>query len=284
MVDDFSSLKDFDIQIKKPPKKKKLIQWFGGRKQKLIQKGSAAKKKGQNIWQHKGAAAKSVARGTIGTTQKMTAAGEKFGYALPAPFQIFTLAWKKISKALKTTLVLVFALVLLFLPIGIFWYAGWAVGASVMFLISLIYWIVISLFNGLAFIIVSAINGVATILMGSIVAMVDAIMGALGLGVWENGRYFLENALIKYSQIANVPSLYAVKEPAWESYMNNTIIGEVLKIFGISLDLSWFAAPFQSFYTGLAPEQAVVLGLVILAIPIVFLGYIYYKNRHLIAG
>ncbi len=283
MVDEFSSLKDFEKQMKKS-RKKKTIQWFGGKKKKLIQKGAAAKRKSKSIWRHKGAAVHGTIRSGEAAAKSLSEAGERWGYALPAPFKVFTLAWQKTSKALKTLTIIAFALALLFVPWGVFYYVGWSVGAAFMFLISLIYWAVISLFNAIAFVIVSFINGIATILMGSIVAMVDAVLGALGLGIWENGRYFLDNALIKYSQIANVPSLYHIVEPTWQSFMNDTIIGHILGWFKIEMNLSWMVAPFREFYAGVLPEQAVILGLVIISVPLVFLGYVYYKNRHHLSG
>lgn len=213
------------------------------------------------------------------------------GYSLPGPFQVWTLAWQKTTTAMKTLAVIVFALVLLFVPWGVFYYTGWAVGAGFMFLVSLIFWVFISLFNGIAYVLVSLINGITSIIMGALVGLVEAFLGWLKIGnlnpqtgvyEWDNGRYLLTHSLITYSQIADVPSLYHVITPTWQPFMNDTIIGHVLGLLGVSLDFSWLTSPFEDFYTNLPAEQAVVLGCFIIALPILFLAWVYYRNRHLL--
>jgi len=131
---------------------------------------------------------------------------------------------------------------------------------------------------------VSIINGIATIVMTMIVYVVEAVMSLLGITQWENGRYLLENSLINYDQIASVPSLYHIVSPEWQPWMNDTIIGHIIKMFGVSLDLSWITTPFREFYESLAPEQGVIIGMIVLLIPIVYLGIVYYKNRHYVSG
>jgi len=244
-------------------------------------------------WRRRSSAAKDQQRqyhlrGISGMVRKSAAAAENLGYALPGPFQVFTLAWQKTSRAVKTLSILVFAFILLFIPWGVFYYTGWAVGAAFMFLISLIYWVFISLFTGIAYVLVSFINGIATILLGSVVFMVESILGALGVfkggEQWTNGRYLMDNALIKHSQIANIPSLYTIVTPRWQPWMNDTIIGHLLKLFRVKADLSLISKPFREFYLSLSPEHAVVLGLVLILIPILFLIMVYYKNRHYLTG
>ena len=75
-----------------------------------------------------------------------------------SPLQIFALGWQEMGNKMKFLVGLVFALVILFVPIGVFFYAGWAVAVGFMFLISLIYWIFVNIFNGVAYVIISLIN------------------------------------------------------------------------------------------------------------------------------
>jgi len=259
----------YQFRLFKHPPRQSIIQWWKRRSDTVKQKQVKF-------------------RGISGMVRKSTAAAEELGYALPGPFQVFTLAWQKTSRAMKILFVLVFALILLFVPWGVFYYTGWAVGAAFMFLISLIYWVFISLFNGIAYIMVSVINGIATILLGSVVFMVESILKALGVlrewEQWSNGRYLMNNALIKHSQVANIPSLYTIVTPRWQPWMNDTIIGHLLKLFNVKADLSLISRPFREFYLSLSPEHAVVLGIVIILIPILFLAVVYYKNRHYLTG
>jgi hypothetical protein len=67
-----------------------------------------------------------------------------------SPIQIFQIAWAKMSTVMKLLVAIVFLFALLFVPIGVFYYAGWAVGAGFMFLVALIYWIFVNIFNGIA--------------------------------------------------------------------------------------------------------------------------------------
>ena len=220
---------------------------------------------------------------------------ESFGYALPGPFAVFTLAWKKMTKALKLLTVIVFALVIFFVPWGVFYYSGWAVAAAFMFLLSVIYWVFISLFNGIASVLVTLINGLVRMMMSAVIWAVEAITKFFvirgtppkivnGVQVppeyWVDGHALLENSMIQYDQIANVPSLMIVVTPGWKDWMNTTIIGKIIEWFGWNYDLSWLTSPFKEVYEGLPAEQALVLGLLIILVPIVFLVWVYYRNRH----
>ena len=278
---------------KKPTLWGKTKNWFG-------KKSSSAKDKGKIAWRNKGKAINT----SIAATKRAGKTAANFGYSLPGPFQVWTLAWQKTTKALKWLTLIVFALVLFFVPIGVFWYTGWAVGAAFMFLVSLIYWVFTNLFNGIAYVIVSFINGIVTLLMNVIIWMVESVLGLfmnhnaepkhipnpdpaadnwiyVDPNYWTEGHQLLHGSLIKYNQIANVPSLMLVSSPGWESWMNEPIFSKLFNIFGISLDLSWLAAPIREFYSNLAPAQAVAVGLCIIAIPIVFLIVVYWRNRHL---
>jgi hypothetical protein len=281
MSSGYDDLKEMDsrFRMKSSPRKTR-IAWLSERKKSFSLFGKKAKRKGKKLWMKKGAAARSAFRGSVAAAQGIGKAGERWGYALPSPFQIWTLAWQKTGKALKTLAILVFALVLLFIPWGVFYYTAWGVASAFMFLISLIYWVFVNLFNGIAYGLVAIINGIASIFLGLIVAVVEAIFGVLGLGQWANGRYLLSNSLISYDQIANVPSLYHIVTPAWQPWMNDTIIGHVLHLLGIPLNFSMFSDQFRAFYLGLSPDQAVILGLIIIMIPIVYLAVVYYRNRY----
>ena len=267
------------------PKKTSWLGRFGRKTPKTYKPGHAkiAKQKGKVAWRSTGNAL-TTSRHAIRRGGETAA---KFGYALPGPVQIFVLAWQKTTKALKWLTILVFALVLLFVPVGVFSYAGWAVGAAFMFLLSLIFWVFVNLFNGLASILVTIINGIASIIMGAIIWVIEAIMDFFMTGegyYWTNGHELLDNALIKYSQIANVPELYHIVTPTWEPWMNEPLFAHLMGMLGISFDLSWIGAPIRAFYSGLPVEQAMIIGLAIIIAPIAFLIYIYYKNRHVLAG
>jgi len=256
--------------------KSRISSWGGRRKEGAGDKWNKFKGKSNVAWKHKGQA---VNYG-IGAVHKGAETTARFGYALPSPFQIWTLAWQKMSNALKLVTILAFALAILFIPWGVFYYVGWAVAAAFMFLVSLIFWVFTSLFNGIAYVLVTIINAATSIVMGVIVWLVQAVFNALGLGVWTNGQTLMQTSLLEYSQIANIPSLYTIVTPSWQPWMNDPLIGHLFKMAGISFDFSWLFTPFKNFYSALPPEQAVVLGLTIIAVPIIFLVYVYYKNRH----
>lgn len=272
--------------ISHEPKPKKASWW----KRRFNKKTRERQREGKiRFWKESKTISKRTAKGGIGIAKgaahAISGTGEaagRFGHRLPGPLSVFTLAWQKMTKALKTLIVGVFALALLFVPYGVFYYTGWAIGAAFMFLVSVIFWVFVSLFNSIAYAIVAIINGVTTIFMSAVIFLVESILGMLpgDAMLWDNGRELMNNALIKYGQVANIPSLYHIVEPDWQSWMNNTIIGQVIGWFGFKWDLSWLVAPFHDLYTGLDAGQAVVLGCIIIGIPIIFLAVVYYKNRH----
>jgi hypothetical protein len=259
------------------------LNWFGNSKKKRSKntskkkrsKGTKIKKKSKKLWRNKGKAV----RRSIQATQRTSKAVANLGYAAPSPIQIFTYAWHKTSRSLKTLITLVFALAILFIPIGIFYYVGWAVAAAGMFLVSLIYWIFSNAFFGIAQGLVALINGIASLFLGMVVYVVEAIFSVLNLGTWENGRHLLENSLINYDQIANVPSLYEIVKPGWENWMNESLLSKIIEILGFDTNFSMFSDQFEAFYLALSPTQAVIIGLVIILIPIVYLAAVYYRNR-----
>ena len=114
------------------------------------------------------------------------------------PIQIFQMAWARMSVTLKWLIIIVFMVVILFVPWGIFYYAGWAVGAAFMFLISLIYWVIANFFNGIAYVLVSIINGIVRVIMGVVIFIVEVILDFFTVGTGDTysdgtpiqGRYW----------------------------------------------------------------------------------------------
>lgn len=96
-----------------------------------------------------------------------------------SPIQIFQMAWGRLSVTLKALVIFVIFAAVLFIPWGIFYYTGWAIAAAFMFLISLVFWLMISVLNGVAFVAVTVVNGVVTIIMRVVIFLVEAILGFL---------------------------------------------------------------------------------------------------------
>jgi hypothetical protein len=272
----------------------------GGAKKYGVQAGRGAYKYGGIAWRNKGQYAR---RGTELTSNASEAAAN-FGYALPGPFKVFTLAWRKMTTTLKALTILVFALAILFVPWGVFYYTGWAVGAAFMFLVSLLYWVTISAFNGIANVLVAVINAITRILMSAIIAFVEWVTGfftgtamksvtieiggikitrSVSANYWTQGHEILENSLISYDQIASVPSLMTVVTPEWQGYFNDTIAGHILDMFGVQASLAFLSDPVREFYTSLEPMYAMAIGCCIVAIPVILLAIIYYRNSHNLA-
>jgi hypothetical protein len=93
------------------------------------------------------------------------------------PVQVFKLAFQRMSVTLKWLIIIVFLFVILFIPWGVFYYTGWAVAAAFMFLISLIYWVFVSFFNGIAYVLVSLINLITRVIMGILIFVAEAVLG-----------------------------------------------------------------------------------------------------------
>lgn len=279
-------------------RKKGTKNWFGERKAGASEKYIRAADKGSIAWRNKGRA---IDKSTAAINKGARTAAN-FGYALPGPLAVFTLAWQSTTKALKLLTVLVFALVILFIPWGIYYYTAWAIAAAFMFLISLIFWVFVSLFNGIAYALVAIINGVVTVIMSTAIWIFEAILAFFtrtGMkwvpnpepaalppmihvpnSYWTEGHVLMHNSLIRYDQITSIPSLMTATTPGWTSWMNDTIIGHILGLLGVSLNFSWLTKPFSDFYSSLDTTQAVAVGGIIIAIPIVFLVVVYFKNRH----
>lgn len=303
--------------------KKSSIQWFGKRKDQAKEAGAKTKAGGKWAWgKSKKAGAKTkkvtwddrvaadrhrkhIAQPTDGISGAVRRGGQKLGslgYALPGPIAIFTLAWTKMTKVLKILTVLVMAVAILFVPWGIFYYAGWAVGAAFMFLLSLIFWVFISMFNSIAYVLVAIINAISRIILMGIVGLVEWVTGFFtGVGAvktasitigdvtitrsvsanyWTQGHELMENSLISYEMISEVPSLMIIVTPEWQSWFNDSIIGHLLNMLGIKASLTFISDPFRQFYESLDPTAALMFGLLIVAIPVGFLAYVYFKNRH----
>lgn len=213
------------------------------------------------------------ASGTIGESIAAGAA-QSIG-----PVQVFQLAWSRMSVTLKWLIMITFLVVILFVPWGIFYYAGWAVAAAFMFLIALIYWIFISLFNGIANVLVTLINGIVRVIMGAIIFIVEALLSFFtqdantykyvpdpnwaanfksgqifegetltnpwdhpgflrhepGYAIrvkrnyWFDGHVLMEASLIRFDEIANVPSLMFVSPPEWQDWMYDILIVKLLE-------------------------------------------------------
>lgn len=252
--------------------KQKKVSWWNRRKKNV----KNTNKTGKVVWKNKGKAVNK----SIEATQKGSMTLARFGYALPGPVQVFTFGWHKMSQSMKTLIAIVFSLVLLFVPWGVFIYAGWAVGAAAMFLVSILFWIFSSLFNAIGHGGVALINGISSMILGVIVYVVEAVLGFLNMGTWENGRYLMENGLISYDQIASIPSLYEIQTPVWSDAMNTTIISKVLEIMGFNAEsFNLFSEQFKTFYLNLEPIHAMVFSLMIVLIPLIYLVVVYYRNR-----
>jgi len=286
-------------------RKAKSSGWLGRRKESAINYGGRAKE-GMNIaWRNKGVA---INRG-IEATQKAGVVAANFGNALPGPFQVWTLAWQKTSKTLKLLLVLVFMVVILFTPWGIFYYTGWAVGAAFMFLISLIYWVFINILNGVAYVLVSIINGIATVILSLVIWVVEAILGFFSPGhkfvsnpdpngypsiirvqgnYWYEGHALLYNSLIRYDQIANVPSLMIVVAPKWQPWMYNILIVKLIEhIPGLgglfkTVDIANNAIvnAYRDFVSTADPLVVLAVGLAPLIAIVIILVVVYFRNRY----
>jgi hypothetical protein len=201
----------------------------------------------------------------------------------------FVLAWNKLSNSMKLLIAIVFFVALLFVPWGIFYYAGWAIAAAVMFLISLIYWGFANAFNAIASGIIAVINGVATIFMGFIVWVVEGIMNLfIGGYYWANGHGLLEHSLIRYDQISTgIPSLLTPVKPEWHNWFNTTIIAKLfehvpgMQAFVDGLN-NFVANTIGKAFNDLAQGPTWVLvgvGLLPMILVIVALAIIYFKNR-----
>ena len=218
-----------------------------------------------------------------------------------SPIQIFQLAWAKMSTTIKWLIVLVFTFVILFVPWGIFYYTGWAVGAAFMFLISLIYWVFASFFNAIAYGIVSLINGVVSIFMGLVIWIVEFILGIImkpnyynpNSGkyeyYWENGHALFNASLLKYSDVASVPTLMIPITPKWEGWMNNILIVKLIEhIPGLQPIINAFGVigsamgnTFQNVITHSDPWVVMFIGfLPIIIIAAIFIAiYLKYRNE-----
>jgi len=266
-----------------------------GKRAKLI-----AAKKSKELWQKRSelpAKAKQAASKTLSAAigameasataaSRMTEATENLAYAAPSPIQVFALAFQKMGRSMKFALAIIFAVIIFFTPWGIFYYAGWAFGAAIMFLLSLIYWVFVNIFNGIAYIAVSIINGIVSIIIRMIKAVVEAIFIIFGGGKWTAGDYLLQNALIRYNEIANVPSLMRPTPPKWQSWMGQSIISKLLEITGFKGLTKWFTIYYEivgrSVANSLHHMPASHLVLVFVLIPVLgliaILWYIYRRN------
>jgi len=301
--------------------------WGGRRKEGAISRGQTAKEKGRVAWRNRQEYYDTTRAGI--RTGGRVAVG--LGYALPAPFQIFTLAWQKASTTMKWLVILVFLLAILFVPWGIFYYAGWAMAAAVMFLISVIYWVFINIFNGIGTVMVAIINGIVSIIMYAIIWVVEFCLklvvtesltkwvpdplwasrydgdpwtnerflaheSGFALEVnrnyWFDGHMILEGSLIRYDLLANVPSLYVIVAPKWESWMYEPLIVKMFQYIpglqGIADGLGelnrGIAGGFATFVDTAEGWQVVLVGLMPIMIIIAIVLFVYYRNRHYVYG
>lgn len=158
------------------------------RGEKLKNFGSRIGGKGSWIRRHTSKEAQlGTAKGTLEATTKTIkrfgTATHNIGEALSesaqhsiGPIQVFQLAFQRMSIALKWLIIIVFLLVILFVPWGIFYYTGWAVAAAFMFLIALIYWVFISFFRAIASVLVTLINMISRIIMNVLIYVVEALL------------------------------------------------------------------------------------------------------------
>jgi len=251
--------------------------------------------------------------------ERSISAGQTFP-VIRNPLQIFSLAWNRLSATIKWLIVLVMFLAILFVPWGIFYYTGWAVAAAVMFLISLIYWIFINIFNGIAYVLISFINAIVSVIMGVVIRIVETLMGILvaegpdfldhsyfntarcgesgttsyqgQCGVWEyywrNGHELLDNSMISYDMIAEVPALMVVSAPAWQDWMFTPLIVKAFEhIPGLAVlvdayqeHIGWgISNAFKTFVETAEPWQVVLVGMAPVIAIVTILVAIYFKFR-----
>jgi len=248
----------------------------------IISKTSNAAKKAAS--QAAYAAAKAT-EASVTATAKMTEATERLAYAAPSPVQVFAMAFQKMGRTMKLVLSIIFSVIILFVPWGIFYYAGWALGAAIMFLLSAIYWVFINVFNGIAYIAVSIINAFVSIIIRLIKAAVEAIFTIFGGGTWTAGDYLLNKALIKYSEIAQAPKLMKPIPPKWEPWMAQSVLTKLLEITGLKEMTKWFATYYeitgkmvaQSLYN--MPPSYLVLIFVFIPAVLVIAIIVYLRRR-----
>jgi hypothetical protein len=246
---------------------------------------------GKWAWTHKGKAFQKGVEGGVKTTRALSEASARWGESLPGPFQVWTLAWKKMTNAMKWLTIGVFLFVLLFIPWGIFYYTGWAVAAAFMFLISIIYFVFVNAFNGIGFVIVSVINMVASIIIGLVIMVAETVLDFFITGEgyrWEAGHTLLENSLITYDELASPISLITVETPAWQSWFNTILIVKIFEhLPGLQPIADGFGyigdgirAAFQGFVETADAWQVVIVGMIPIICIIIILAYAYFKNRH----
>jgi ABC-type multidrug transport system fused ATPase/permease subunit len=204
------------------------------------------------------------------------------------------------SVTLKWLIILVFLVVILFVPWGVFYYTGWAVGAAFMFLISLIYWVFASFFNAIAYVLVTAINAVASIIMGVIIWIVEFFMSLFMKPnyfnpksqayefYWQPGHALFDNSLLKYSDIATVPILMVPIKPDWQPWMNQILIVKFFELvpgaqaianaFGTIGDAMGKA--FQDIIIHSPPWVVILIGLLPVILVISIVVWIYLKYRY----
>jgi hypothetical protein len=198
------------------------------------------------------------------------------------PIQIFQMAWGRLSTTLKYLVMFVILGAVLFIPWGIFYYTGWAIAAAFMFLISLVFWLMVNILNGVARIAVTVVNGVVTIIMNLVIFLVQGILGFItesGTKIvpeptwastfegnpweaitqsqyaqyavtkdnsyWYQGHLLLEGTLINYNEIATIPTLMVAETPMWQDWMNTTLIVRLIQLLG----LDSFAETFKEYTT-----------------------------------
>ena len=252
------------------------------------------KKAPRFVWRHKSkipTLAKGIAsnavEGSLNATEKFTETANRFSYVAPSPVRIFAYAWSKMSSSMKWMIAITFAFIILFVPWGLFYYAGWALGAGIMFLLSLIYWGFINLFNGVAYILVSIINGIATIILTMVIKVVEAIVKLLMLDTtfsWVQGRDLRAHSLISFNQIATAPHLMTVSAPKWQPWMNSAIITKITDLIGLKNISRMYAnvgSGIADTISKLPSGQAVMLTILLpLLAFIVILAWIYHKEKY----
>ncbi|RLG13811.1 MAG: hypothetical protein DRN66_03460, partial [Candidatus Nanohalarchaeota archaeon] len=220
-----------------------------------------------------------VGEGALATTEAVGSILKKG----PAPIQTFMYAWSRINKNIRFLIFILTLVAILFIPMGIFRFVGWAVAAAGMFLISLIYWVFVNFFNSIAYIFVTIINGVARIFMQLIIWVVNGITSIIGAPAWVAGQKLANNVLITYKEIATVPKLMTPVAPKWTG--NQTLIEWIVRdIAGIkSFNLGFIWKPLgdrMATWCATAPwYQLAIVGLMPIVILIVGIVALYWKAK-----
>jgi hypothetical protein len=103
---------------------------------------------------------------------------------------------------------------------------------------------------------------------------------------WYDGHLLLEASLIRFDQIANIPSLMFVKAPEWQDAYNETIISFIFRMTGLTdianafkefILIKGFSNAMKTFVNTSPPWLVILVGMAPILIGIAII-YIWYKR------